>query len=396
MVNYAHLCIVIFTSKSSFALAEIVGLENWRSMTREQAVDSLLDSVDPVLTVLPGEWIETVRQTRKKRLIFRDGELALSFQRQRNQERQANRRAFKQWWVDQILAGNSPVAERLLLFWHNLYATELKSLTRPQLLWWQHISFRENLLGNYHKIVDAIVHDPAMLDYLDNDKNLKGNPNENFARELLELHTLGEGHYSEADIRELARALTGAGIDRAGNYNFYPDRHDTGRKTVLGHTSNIGPEDVAGLILRQSRTANYLVERLWREFVSSDPDLGVVDKLANNFRLSDYQIRPLIKALLLREEFWKKDNWNTMVQGPVEFLVDLHWRAGVELLPEHKAVNYLRRMGQDVFDPPDVAGWPGGISWIDSSGLLARNAYRNLVLTGRNKEKRAAHSSYLK
>jgi len=212
-----------------------------------------------------------------------------------------------------------------------------------------------------------------MVIYLDNVSNRKGEPNENFAREVMELFTLGEGHYSEQDVREAARAFTGWSLDRHhGEFRFRPRLHDYGEKTVLGHRGDFDGDDVLDILLDQPATAEFITAKLWREFISPTPDPRAAKRLAAVFRASHYEIKPLLRAMLTSDAFYAPQNRAVLVKSPVDLIVGT-----LRLLDMHPddlrpAAFVGRNLGQDVIAPPNVKGWPGGETWINSQTLLAR------------------------
>ena len=350
-----------------------------KKSNRKQSVTALLDSVDTTINVAPPGWLASTFGDVDKNLPLTK-EALRKFKSARNKLRREQRRGLKAWWLQQIHQGDSPVAERLLLFWHNYFTTQIDAIPNPAMSWQQQLVLRRHALGNYRHMLRAMNKDPALLWFLDNHTNNKKKPNENYARELLELYTLGEGHYSETDIKELARAMTGAGVDRADwTYRFRPEKHDVGEKKFLAAKGNIGPEAVIDIILRQPRAEEYLVERLWAEFVSPVIDQKAVRELAAIFRRHDFEIRPLLQALFEHPAFWHKSNRLTLVKSPVELLVATHLSADKPVKNYGQAVVALQEMGQDLFNPPDVGGWPVGNEWVNSVRLAKRHQYQTSV-----------------
>jgi uncharacterized protein (DUF1800 family) len=212
--------------------------------------------------------------------------------------------------------------------------------------------------------------------YLDSAVNRKGKPNENFAREVMELFTLGEGNYGENDIKEAARAFTGWGLDlQTGEFLFRPAQHDDGQKTVLGRTGNLGGEAVLDILLEQPKAAEYLVGKMWREFISPQPDPAEIKRIGALFRDSRYDVRTALKALLVSDAFYAPANRGTLIKSPVDLVVgtlrQFQFQTG-DMLPFAFATSQL---GQALFEPPNVKGWPGGEAWINSTTLLRRKAF---------------------
>lgn len=344
-------------------------------MNRAEAVAALLDTVDATIDVAPPGWLAYTFENIDNKLPL-SNEALRKFKNNRNKLRREHRQELKHWWLKQIAEGESPVTERLLLFWQNYFSTQITSLPSPKLSWQQQLVLRQHLVGNYRHLLRDMNKDPALLWYLDNHLNNKKKPNENYARELLELYTLGEGHFSEQDVKNLARAMTGAGVDRTSwLYAFNQKQHDQDEKSFLGVTGKLAPDDIIDIILRQKRAAEYLVERLWLDFVSPTIDKAAIEQLAENFRQSDYEIRPLLGEIFNHPSFWDKKNRLVLVKSPVELIVQAHLESGAKFDSYPKAVKALTEMGQDLFEPPDVGGWPQGDEWINSVRLGKRHRY---------------------
>jgi uncharacterized protein (DUF1800 family) len=277
------------------------------------------------------------------------------------------------WWYQEMLATPSPLTERMTLFWHNHFVSSQQKVKLAQPMYRQNVLLRRHALGNFGTLLHDIAKDPAMIIYLDSASNRRGQPNENFAREVMELFTLGVGHYGEQDVRDAARAFTGWSLDRAtGEFRFYRFLHDGGEKTVLGRNGNLDGDDVLDILLEQPATAGFVVTKLWREFVSPEPDSAEVKRLAAVFRASRYEVKPVLRALFLSDAFYAKDNRAALIKSPVELLVGTARLFGIEGLDSRLFALAGRQLGQDLFGPPNVKGWPGGEDWINSTTLLGR------------------------
>jgi uncharacterized protein (DUF1800 family) len=293
-----------------------------------------------------------------------------------NKQRAAQQRALQDGWMHWMLVTEDPLVERMTLFWHNHFTSQLRTVNSPQLMWRQHELLRRHALGNYADLLRAIVTDPAMLVYLDGQRNLKDRPNENFARELLELFTLGEGHYTEADVKAAARALSGWKIhSTSGTARFNPRRHDDGVKTFLGRTGPWGTDDIVAILLDQPRAADWVVEKLWIELISPQPNPTEVSRLAAVFRDNGYAIRPLLRALLTSDAFWADAHRGILIKSPIEIVVGTVRRFDLPDPNPRRLVALGTQMGQTLFEPPDVKGWPGQSAWIDTDRLLARERF---------------------
>ena len=275
-------------------------------------------------------------------------------------------------WLYRMIFSPHPLQEKLALFWHNHFATSQAKVNDLSLMHRQNEIFRELALGRFGSMVERIVFDPAMLVWLDAETNQKGQPNENLARELFELFTLGVGNYSEQDIKEAARALTGWTI-ADGEPKFDHRRHDAGEKTILGQTGPWSAGDVVRIALSRPACAKFLVRKLFREFISEtvEPSDEVLAPLAEGYRLRDYDTAWLLETMLTSWVFYSPAAIRQKVKSPVEFLIgtarSLEGRAS-----PMKMAEALDRMGQSLFHPPSVKGWDGGPAWINSGSLLAR------------------------
>ena len=288
------------------------------------------------------------------------------------------------WWYREMAATPSPLTERMTLFWHNHFTSAFRKVRAPILLFRQNATLRRHALGNFRKLVDAMAADPAMIVYLDSLQNRRGKPNENFARELLELFTLGEGQgYTETDIKEAARAFTGWSLERdTGEFRFRPFLHDDGEKTFMGRTGRFNGTDIIEIVLRQARVAEYIAEKAWREFVSEMPDPAEIKRIAARFRAGDYEIKVLIGEMLLSREFWAPENRGRLVRSPVELIVGTLRQFELPQ-PDDRILALLgRALGQEPFNPPNVKGWPGGNAWINANTLLVRQQLLRRLMAG--------------
>lgn len=348
-------------------LAEFAGLE------RRQAIDRLLDG--PTQGVTPPPALSYERPARLKNL---DEEEKKRVQRELVEQGLA----LRGWWLQQMIAAptaQDALRERMTLFWHNHFVSSQRKVKSAALMLRQNELFRRQATGNFGRLLHAVARDPAMLIYLDGASNRQDSPNENFAREIMELFTLGEGHYAERDIKEVARAFTGLGFaPQNGDFVWRPRQHDDGVKEVLGRRGRFDPDDVLDILLAQPAAAEFIVGKLWREFVSPTPDSVEVRRIAGVFRNSGYDIRTALRALFGSEAFWAADNRLALIKAPVDIVAGTLRSEGVRLPADSDPrlpVLALRNMGQDLFAPPNVRGWPGGDAWVDASSLLARKQF---------------------
>ena len=280
------------------------------------------------------------------------------------------------WWMGEMLATNAPIVERMTLFWHNHFVSSQQKVRAAKLMYRQNETLRRHALGDFGALLHAASKDAAMLIYLDGVRNRRDAPNENFAREVMELFTLGEGHYTERDVKEAARAFSGWSLERdSGTFVFRRALHDAGEKTILGRTGRFDGNAVLDLLLERPETAETIVAKLWREFVSPEPDDAEVKRIAAVFRRSGYQIQAVLSQLLRSQAFWSPDNRGVLVKSPVELVVGT--LRSLDAAPDDAMPFALiaAGMGQNLFSPPNVKGWRGGEAWIDSSTLLARKQF---------------------
>ncbi len=286
------------------------------------------------------------------------------------------------WWLYGMLQGGHPLREKMTLFWHNHFATSLAKVRGPELMFRQNCLLREHALGRFGPLLQAISRDGAMLVWLDSNSNVKGKPNENYARELMELFSLGAGHYTEGDVREAARAFTGWHADE-GTFAFKPHLHDDGAKTVLGRTGAWDGGDVVRLVLEQPAAARFLVRKLYHFLVSenAEPPDALLEPLCASFRKSAYDIAGLVRTVLASQHFYSGHAFRQRVKGPVEHVLGAvravyrdfgEGEADYRPLPTQGLVGRLGAMGQQLFAPPNVKGWPGGRTWLNTTTVLER------------------------
>lgn len=275
-------------------------------------------------------------------------------------------------WMHRLLASPHPLLERMTLFWHDHFATSNAKVDRPSLMVRQIDTVRQHALGHFGELLQAMTRDPAMLIWLDSNTNRKGAPNENYAREIFELFSLGEGHYSERDIQEAARALTGWSVENDQPL-FTPAHFDEGEKTIFGQTGRFGAGDVVRLALGQDACAMFLVRKLFQEFVSESVTVSdeLLHPLAEGFRVRNYDIRWLVRTMLLSWVFYSPAAIGQRIKSPVEFVVGIVKSLDGRISPA-RAVQLCTRMGQSLLFPPSVKGWDGGDRWLNSTTLLLR------------------------
>ena len=286
----------------------------------------------------------------------------------------------KTWWMTEMIESATPLQERMTLFWHNHFATSQQKVIRSQAMWNQHLLLRANALGSFATLLHAVAKDPAMLVYLDGANSRREAPNENFAREVMELFTLGEashgGGYTEQDIREAARAFTGWSIERDSfSFRFRPAFHDNAPKTVLGRSGNFDGDAVLDVMLAQDAASRFIVGKLWKEFVSPTPDTTEVLRIAERFLSSGYDINVALHELLLTDAFWAADNHGSLIKSPVDLVVGTVRQFGFSYTDVMPFALKSAQLGQNLLVPPNVKGWPGYTEWINATTLLERKRF---------------------
>ncbi|WP_421945260.1 DUF1800 domain-containing protein [Pedobacter sp.] len=280
-------------------------------------------------------------------------------------------------WVEKMINTSTPLREKMTLFWHGHFACRSNNPMFAQQL--NNIQ-RANSLGSFKTLLVEVSKSPAMLQYLNNQQNRKGKPNENFARELMELFTLGRGNYAEQDIKESARSFTGWMYDKDGSFIFRPNLHDTQPKTFFGKTGNFDGENIIDIILQKPETAMFISRKIYKFFVNDTPNETHVKDLADTFFTSGYDISAMMKKLFTADWFHSPENVGTKIKSPAEFLVGLSREFYVTYNKPQVLIQLQSSLGQYLFNPPNVAGWPGGQNWIDSSSLMLRMRIPSLVL----------------
>jgi uncharacterized protein (DUF1800 family) len=302
-------------------------------------------------------------------------------------ERQEQRRhqiaegvELKAWWLREMLETPTPLAERMVLFWHNHFATSQQKVVRSQAMWRQHQLFRTHALGSFASLLHGIAKDPAMLVYLDAANSRRDAPNENFAREVMELFTLGEasqgGGYNEQDIKEVARAFTGWSVDREDfSFKFRAPAHDIFSKTVLGKVGLFNGDDVLNIMLAQAACGEFIVGKLWKEFVSPTPDKTEIKRIAKRFSQNGYAIDSALADLFATDAFWAESNRGSLIKSPVDLVVGTVRQFAFSYSDVLPFVLKTSQLGQNLLMPPNVKGWPGYTDWINATTLLERKNF---------------------
>jgi uncharacterized protein (DUF1800 family) len=296
-------------------------------------------------------------------------ELSEQQKKQLRQQSQHDIKNLNLSWLNEMVNSDAQLREKMSLFWHGHFASRNLNIFYQQLLL---DIIRRNALGNFADLLREVSKSAAMINFLNNNQNKKDHPNENFAREVMELFTMGRGNYSEQDVKEAARAFTGWGANLRGEFVFRRGQHDDGNKTFLGRTGNFEGDDVLDILLEQKQTAYFISKKVYRYFVNDNVDESKLSWLSERFYHSHYDIKSLMEDIFTSEWFYDAKNIGSHVKSPVELLVGIRRILPMKIQNEEVQLLVQRLLGQLLFYPPNVAGWPGGMSWIDSSTLMFR------------------------
>ena len=350
-------------------------VEKLLALGPEGAVDYFVNYEAIPDTTANPDWAkpdpDRVERLRSARMAGPEERRKIQQEEQRNQRQRMLELKF--WWLQRMAKGPRPLQEKLALFWHGHFATSMEKVRDAYLMWQQNDLFRRLGMGAWPDLLLAVAKDPAMLVWLDQAQSRKEHPNENFAREVMELFALGEGHYTEKDITEGARALTGWSYDRLEQkFVERPFWHDRGQKTIFGRTGNFNGEDFLNLIVSQPQANRFITAKLWKFFAGAAPSEAMASTLAAEFQQADQNFKPLLRQMFLSEEFYAPAVIRSQVKSPVQWLVGSVRLLERELPPPLACFALTRNLGQDLFAPPNVKGWDGGLSWITTNTLLAR------------------------
>ncbi|MEO8664630.1 MAG: DUF1800 domain-containing protein [Ignavibacteria bacterium] len=284
-------------------------------------------------------------------------------------------------WIEKMVNDKAQLREKMTLFWHGHFACRTRVGVFCQN---QNNILRKHALGKFSDMLMEISKDPAMLQFLNNQQNKKSSPNENFAREVMELFTLGRGFYSEQDVKEAARAFTGWGFDKEGKFVFRNKQHDFDNKTFFGKTAGYTGEDIINRILEERRTSEFITEKIYKYFVNEKINKEIAGDLAKKFFESQYDISSLMKNIFSSDWFYDKENIGVKIKSPIELIVGLTRSFNIDFMNPMPLMALQRSLGQILFNPPNVAGWAGGKSWIDSSSLMQRLKLPEIIFHSSN------------
>lgn len=344
------------------------------AMTPDDAVASFVDYERFPANIKEPDWLSPPADFREMRQMMQglgeDERRNLRNQMQRTEREAMNR--LQMWWLDRICHTERPLEEKLTLFWHGHFATSAEKVREPGYNYGLNQTLRKHASGDFRTLVLEVGKSPAMLRYLDNVQNRRGKPNENWARELMELFTLGIGNYTEQDIKEAARAFTGWTI-RNGAFAFDGRQHDTGSKTVLGRTGAFDGEDIVDILLAQPVCAEFLSRKLWTYFAYENPEPEIVKGLASTLRDGGYELKPLLRRIFSSEAFYSARARSSQIKSPAQLVAGLQVQLDVPLTERPPvAALAMRAMGQSLYYPPNVKGWDGGRAWINTNTFLVR------------------------
>jgi len=276
----------------------------------------------------------------------------------------------RRWWIYRMMFTRRPLAEKLTLFWHGHFATSnAGKVNSPYLMYQQNLTFRNGGLGNFQDLLLSVSKDPAMILYLDNQQNKKGKPNENYAREVMELFTMGIGNYGEADVKEAARAFTG--WMAPNGFYFNRKQHDVGEKKFLGQSGDFGGEEIVQILAARPETARFISKKLITYFCMDDAPESLVQKVADSFKGSKQDIRAVLETIFKSDEFRSDKAYHAKIKGPAEYVIGTMKLLQVDKI-DGDLPAVMARMGQNLFEPPNVKGWDGGMAWIATDTLMER------------------------
>jgi len=382
-------------------LSREISLYESAHLLRRTVIGPIIEEIDTISTLNVNEAVEYILRDIAEPSPPGDwvNHPLPDYQNYTNEEKDSLETAYENqgvelgdWWIDQIFYNPTSITEQMTLFWHDHFATSIMTVKYPPAMYHQNRVLRENCMGNFKDLVTMMTFDPAMMIWLDNDKNRANSINENFSRELLELFTLGEGNYTQQDVMEGARGLTGYQTDGLDVY-FNPNRFDDSVKTFLGETGNFDAYDIIDIIFDQPQTAYFISEKLYKWFVYENPNDEIVDNLAQIMIENDYEIKPVLSALFNSEHFFDNNFYGSKYKDPLTHSIGALRQSYIDVnqtiyfqnseLSIYEVLKYTQNLGgQLIFYPPDVSGWPGYRNWINTFTLPNRKLYTNYLFDG--------------
>lgn len=367
--------------KESFFLSQRLGFTNAQAATIERVgARKFLDlSLDASPTLPEPDFLAGSPRTREELRTLRQ-----SSAQDKKEYAVAERRralALAHRWLEKMYTDEFPLREKMVLFWHNHFVSDMQKVKVSYAMWRQNQLFRDMAFGNYRELTRQILYDNAMLAYLDNTQNKVNKLNENLSRELLELFTLGVGNYTETDIKEGARALAGLNIgDQGGQY--YRAFEDKGTKTYLGKTGNWKADDMVELIFAHPKAGEHLMTKFLKFFVTDDPSISLIADYTTAFRKADFEIKPMFEKLIQDERFIESQGQK--IKDPMTYLLQLLYEFQLEVPSIPATQLYCNGQGMKLLNPPNVKGWDGGRSWLSSQKLLQRVEVVSLLANGKS------------
>lgn len=342
-------------------------------MTPEGAVDYLLnyesipfDFPAPDFLVPPM----SNKERAEARKAMSDEERRELQQKMQREEREAVQK-LRGWWIRRMRVTPRPLEEKMALFWHGHFATSAQKVKASEVNYALNEVFRTQATGNFKRLTTEVGQSRCMLRYLDNDRSTKKQPNENWARELMELFTLGQGHYTEDDIKNSARAFTGWSSDGL-TFAFNVTNHDSGPKTFMGRSGNFDGWDILDILFEQPALGSFICGKLYKYFAAEEVDPAVVAVLAENFRAGNYELKPVLRELFLSQAFYTPAVMGTQIKSPAQLVVKLTHDLSLDAVPAPAMAQATATLGQNIFLPPNVKGWEGNRAWINANTLLLR------------------------
>lgn len=331
---------------------------------------SLFDKVSSHQPIILDYW----KQIRAIQLREMSKEARIEY---RKNERQARYDIIEKL-LDRYAGTHNLLREKVALFWMSHFACRVGN---PAFMMQYYNVIATNALGSFHDLLKEILHNAAMLQFLNNNQNRKSHPNENLARELMELFTLGRGHYSEKDVQECARALTGWAFDHDGDFVFRKEHHDFEEKTILGKSGNFDGNDVVNILLEKKDCARFITRKIYSWFVNDEIDEHHLEILSEKYYQSGYRTDELLKSIFSASWFYDAKNIGSRIKSPVDLITGITRDFNIKYVNPATRFQIMGIMGQILFDPPNVAGWPTGKNWIDSSTMMYRNRLPEVLLT---------------
>ena len=362
------------------------------AMSPEAAVDSLLEYPESNLAS-PGFVLPPLTQADRRTVTrgLSEEERRAAYMERQQQERMTMR-LLKGWWLEQMVTTPDPLEEKLTLMWHGHFATSAQKVRASHENWELNQTLRRHSAGNLRELTTKVGQSAAMLRYLDNATSTREHPNENWARELLELFTLGTGNYTEQDIKEAARAFTGWATNGI-EFAYRRRQHDDGPKEFLGKRGNLDGHDIIDIVFEQPACARHFATRLWTYFGTEVPNEAVIESLAATLRAHDYELRPALRQLFLAESFYDDAVVGAQIKSPAQLAVQLVHDLQLDPVPVHTMADTMARLGQDLFYPPNVKGWDGNSAWVNANAMLLRvNLPATLVSAGPNERRMAGRA----